>query len=315
MTIFHTYDCCSVLTDTRGQARRCKFESHPCGTGFVNEALKGCAGLGQNRPFDLDALRNASSPTLTQVGWRLCYLGWLPAVSQADSGYFDPALEYCWVRSDFGRRRWQLAPRWRNATAPSWTSLLPARPPKTTRPVAVTRVDFPALGSQDGVGRCPGAVDQQALLTRTRVARVGPHGPGLRLGDGAHDERTALPLRLAVHLRHAVEIDQVAEPQGGEVQPWVLLLVGVLDGDADVHVVRGPGVVVVLPLPHHPFAGSRRRVVKIPPDRAHGPCKRKETTKSASPTPHPSRGLYTISPFKEGRREREGEKRGIKGRE
>lgn len=79
-----------------------------------------------------------------------------------------------------------------------------------------------ALRGQDGVGGGARAVDQQALLTGAGLTRAGSHGPGLRLGNGADSERVsqvqataqaAAAARLAVHLGHAVEVDEVAEAE------------------------------------------------------------------------------------------------------
>jgi hypothetical protein len=57
-------------------------------------------------------------------------------------------------------------------------------------------------------------------------------------------------LGLPVDLAHGAEVYYVAEANGGEVDPWVLLLIGILDGDADFHVIGSPGTIVILPFPH-----------------------------------------------------------------
>lgn len=140
-------------------------------------------------------------------------------------------------------------------------------------------VELTPLRSQNSVGGSSRTVDQDALLAGAGLARAGSHGPGLWLGDGTHDERVgevhasaqaSLALALLVGLRHAVEVDEVAEAQRGQVEPGVLLLVGVLDGHADLHVVRRPRAVVVLPLPHHTFPWGRRRLVEVPLHWSHG---------------------------------------------
>ena len=111
------------------------------------------------------------------------------------------------------------------------------------------------------------------------MAGAGAHRPRLGLGDGAHDERVgqvhasaqaAFPLALPVGLDHTVEVNEVAEAQRGQVQPGVLLLIGVLDGHTDLHVVGRPGAAVVLPLPHHTLPRGRRRLIEVPVDRPHG---------------------------------------------
>lgn len=138
-------------------------------------------------------------------------------------------------------------------------------------------VELTPLRGQDGIGGSSCTVHQDALLARAGLARAGAHGPRLGLGNGAHDERVcqvhaspkaALALTLPVGLGHAVEVDEVAEAQRGQVQPRVLLLVGILDGHADLHVIRRPRAVVVFPLPHHAFPWGRRRLVEVP---LHGP--------------------------------------------
>ena len=140
-------------------------------------------------------------------------------------------------------------------------------------------VVLPPLRGQNSVGGGSRAVDQDALLAGAGLARAGSYRPGLGLGDGAHDERVgqvhaspqaSLALALPVGLTHAVEVDEVAEAQRGQVQPGVLLLVGVLDGHADLHVVGRPGAVVVLPLPHHAFTRGRRGLVEVPLHWSHG---------------------------------------------
>lgn len=60
-----------------------------------------------------------------------------------------------------------------------------------------------------------------------------------------------MALGLTVDLAHGVEVNDVAKANGSEVDPGVLLLIGMLDGDAHFHVVGRPGAIVVLPLPHH----------------------------------------------------------------
>lgn len=52
----------------------------------------------------------------------------------------------------------------------------------------------------------------------------------------------------------------------------MLLLVRVLDGDADVHVVGRPRPAVVLPFPHDALARRRRWVVEVASHRPHGTC-------------------------------------------
>lgn len=140
-------------------------------------------------------------------------------------------------------------------------------------------VELAPLRGQDSVGGGSRAVDQDALLAGAGLAGTGSHWPRLRLGDGAHDERVGqvhaspqppLALALPVGLRHAVEVDEVAEAQRGQVQPGVLLLVGVLDGHADLHVVGRPRAVVVLPLPHHAFPRGGRGLVEVPLHWSHG---------------------------------------------
>lgn len=119
-----------------------------------------------------------------------------------------------------------------------------------------------SLRSQNSIRGGSRTVDQYALLAGAGLSGAGSHRPGLRLGDGTHDERVSkvhaspqasLALALPVGLRHAVEVDEVAEAQRGQVQPGVLLLVGVLNGHTDFHVIRCPRTVVILPLPHHAF--------------------------------------------------------------
>lgn len=127
------------------------------------------------------------------------------------------------------------------------------------------RVDLAPLGFQDGVGGCPGAVDQDALLAAARLPRLRADGPGLRFGDGAHSQgvgqvhtppQSSLTLCLSVHLAHAIEVNNITEAQRGQVQPRMLLLVRILDGYANIHVVRSPGTTVVFPFPNYAFPRS-----------------------------------------------------------
>lgn len=60
-----------------------------------------------------------------------------------------------------------------------------------------------------------------------------------------------MALGLPVDLTHGVEVNDVAEADGSEVNPGVLLLIGVLDGDTHFHIIGRPGTIVILPLPHH----------------------------------------------------------------
>lgn len=79
---------------------------------------------------------------------------------------------------------------------------------------------------------------------------------------------------LPVDLAHGAEVNDVAKANGSEVDPGVLPLVGVLDGDAHFHVIGRPGTVVVLPLPHHALPGGRGWVVVVSANWAEGPCQR-----------------------------------------
>lgn len=136
----------------------------------------------------------------------------------------------------------------------------------------------PLLQGQDGIGRHPCAVDQEALLARARRARVGAHRPGLRFRDRSGDERvgevhpsadTALSLTLAVGLGHPVKVHHITEAERAEVQPRVLLLIRVLNADAQLHVISRPRSTIVFPFPHDALARSRGRVVEIALDGTH----------------------------------------------
>lgn len=81
-----------------------------------------------------------------------------------------------------------------------------------------------------------------------------------------------MALGLPVDLAHGAEVNDVAKADGSEVDPGVLLLIGVLDGDAHFHVVGRPRTVVILPFPHHALAGGRGRVVVVAANRAERPC-------------------------------------------
>ncbi len=145
----------------------------------------------------------------------------------------------------------------------------------------------PLLQRQDSVGCGPCAVDQHALLTGARCSRAGAHRPGLGFGDGSGDERVRqvhpsadapLPLALPVGLGHPIKVHHIAEAQRAQVQPGVLLLVGVLDADAQLHVVRCPGATIILPFPHDALAWSRGRVVEIALHGTHCSCSERERT-------------------------------------
>lgn len=60
-----------------------------------------------------------------------------------------------------------------------------------------------------------------------------------------------MALRLPVDLAHGAKVYNVAEANGSEVDPRVLLLIGMLNGDTDFHVIGRPGTIVILPLPYH----------------------------------------------------------------
>lgn len=84
-----------------------------------------------------------------------------------------------------------------------------------------------------------------------------------------------MALGLPVDLAHVAEVYYVAEANGSEVYPWVLLLIGMLDGDADFHVIGRPGTIVILPLPHHTLPRGRGWVVVVSANWTEGPCQSK----------------------------------------
>jgi hypothetical protein len=81
-----------------------------------------------------------------------------------------------------------------------------------------------------------------------------------------------LALGLPVDLAHGAEVNDVAKANGSEVDPGVLLLIGVLDGDTHFHIVGCPGTIVILPLPNHALPGSRGRVIVVAANWTEGPC-------------------------------------------
>lgn len=56
-------------------------------------------------------------------------------------------------------------------------------------------------------------------------------------------------MTIQIHLRHVLEVDEVAEAERSQVQAGLLAAVGAFDGDGHLHVVRRPGPCIVLPLP------------------------------------------------------------------
>lgn len=63
------------------------------------------------------------------------------------------------------------------------------------------------------------------------------------------DKYTEKSSEAETNLRHAVEINEVAEAEWGQVEAGLLATVGALDGNGHLHVVRRPRARVVFPLP------------------------------------------------------------------
>lgn len=128
-----------------------------------------------------------------------------------------------------------------------------------------------------GDGTSPAA--WPALLARTS------HPCVKGCGGGCHRVRgVQTPLNAAaepgglVGLHQSHQVNFVVVAQGPEIHPLVVGGVGLLQEHADVHLVRGPPALVVLPLPDDAPPSCRVPRENVPADGPHRPCVGEEGT-------------------------------------
>lgn len=116
-----------------------------------------------------------------------------------------------------------------------------------------------------------------ALLARTSHPCVeGCGGGGHRVRRVQTSLNAAAEPRGLVGLDLSHKVNFVVVAQGPQIHSLVVRGTGLLQEHADVHLVRGPPALVVLPLPDHALAGSRVPWEDVPADGPHRPCVREE---------------------------------------